>query len=187
MTRRRAADHGAARLDGDVVADRGNEELPDEAARRHADRLAGLLDAAGFPRMPARTLMALLTSPSGELTAEQISKTLDVSPAAVSGAIRYLQSTHLVHTGSLRGTRRRVYSLAPNWYTATLTRSSMYGELRELARASPPSLRPDTAAGQRVEEMADFYAFLNRKFPELLTEWNELRAQGGTHREPPEA
>lgn len=154
------------------------DELPDEAARRYADQLAALLDAAGFPRMPARVLMALLTSENGELTSEQISRTLDVSPAAVSGAVRYLQSLQIVRAGSLPGTRRRVYRLVPGWYTVTLTRSGLYSELRELTRDRPAALAPGTPAGQRVQEMADFYAFLNRKFPELLDEWIELRGRG---------
>lgn len=51
----------------------------------------------------------------------------------------------------------------------------MYGELGEATRSLPPSLGSDTAAGQRVQEMADFYAFLNRRFPELLREWTEQR------------
>lgn len=149
------------------------DELPDEAARRYADQLAALLDVAGFPRMPARVLMAVLVSDSGELTADQIARTLDISPAAVSGALRYLQPLQIVHARSLPGTRRRVYTLAPGWYTVTLTRSGLYSRLRELARHRPASLGPDTPAGGRVQEMADFYAFLNRKFPELLEEWIE--------------
>ncbi|MFN8183776.1 MAG: helix-turn-helix domain-containing protein [Candidatus Nanopelagicales bacterium] len=147
--------------------------LPDEEARRYADQLAALLDVAGFPRMPARTLMVLLTSPTGELTATQISDVLNVSPAAVSGAIRYLQSVQVVRVGSLPGTRRRLYSLAPHWYTVTLTRLSMYSDLSEFTRRRPPSLALNTPAGRRVQEMADFYAFLNRKFPTLLQEWTE--------------
>lgn len=151
--------------------------LPDKDTREFSDELAALLDAAGFPRMPARTLMALLTSPTGELTADQISDVLDVSPAAVSGAIRYLQSVQVLRVGSLPGTRRRKYALAPNWYVATLTRLSLYGELSGLAQHRPPSIGSDTPAGRRVQEMADFYGFLNRKFPELLSEWEQLRTQ----------
>lgn len=151
------------------------ENPPDEATRRYADQLAALLDSAGFPRMPARVLMALLTSPEGELTAEQLSQTLEVSPAAVSGAIRYLHSQQIVRAGSLPGTRRRIYTLAPTWYTLTLTRSAMYGELREVTRDLPSALAPSTPAGRRVQEMADFYAFLSRRFPDLLDEWIALR------------
>ena len=165
----------------DVGSNRSSEldgnAMPDEATRRYADELASLLDAAGVPRMPSRVLMALLTSPRGELTAEQVASVLDISAAAVSGAIRYLQSVQLIRIGSIPGTRRRLYSLAPHWYTATLTRLSLYGELSGLAGNRPPAIGPDTPAGRRVQEMADFYGFLNRKFPELLSEWEQQRTQ----------
>jgi hypothetical protein len=169
-----ASDHARG-----AASDHARDALPDQDTRRFSDELAALLDAAGFPRMPARLLMALLTSPTGELTADQISEVLEVSPAAVSGAIRYLQSVRVLRVGSLPGTRRRRYALAPNWYTATLTRLSLYGELSGLAQSLPPAISPDTPAGRRVQEMADFYSFLNRKFPELLTEWDQLRTHQG--------
>lgn len=148
---------------------------PDEATRRYAEQLAALLDGAGFPRMPARVLMALVTSPDGELTAEQIGQNLGISPAAVSGAVRYLRSVQVVRAASIPGTRRRSYTLAPKWYTITLSRSTMYGELQEMVGLLPPAIGPQTPAGQRVQEMADFYAYLSRRFPEILQEWIELK------------
>lgn len=163
-----------------TAADRpAGDRGPDEDTRHYADRLAALLDAGGVPRMPSRALMALLTSPAGELTADQIGEILEVSPAAVSGAIRYLQSMGLVRVGSLPGTRRRLYRLAPHWYTATLTRMSLYRELSELSRHRPPALAEGTPAGERLTEMDDFYAFLHRRFADLLREWNESRGASG--------
>lgn len=153
------------------------DSADDEAIRRYSEQLAALLDLAGFPRMPARVLMALVTSPEGELTAEQIGQTLGISPAAVSGAVRYLRSIQVVRAASLPGTRRRIYTLTPKWYTITLSRSTMYGELREMVRPLPPAIGPDTAAGRRVLEMADFYAYLSRRFPEILEEWMELKSK----------
>ena len=165
----------------EIDRDHVNHAMPDDDTRRFADDLAALLDAAGFPRMPARALMALLTSPTGEFTADQLSEVLDVSPAAISGAIRYLQSVQVLRVGSLPGTRRRKYALAPNWYTATLTRLSLYGELSDLAQHRPSSIGPGTPADSRVQEMADFYGFLNRKFPELLSEWEKERSHHSPH------
>lgn len=169
--------HPSGDRESGTERDHVGNALPDKDTREFSDELAALLDAAGFPRMPARTLMALLTSPTGEFTANQISEVLDVSPAAVSGAIRYLQSVQVLRVRSLPGTRRRKYALASNWYTATLTRLSLYGDLSGLAQHRPPSIGPDTPAGRRVQEMADFYGFLDRKFPELLSEWDQLRTQ----------
>jgi hypothetical protein len=148
---------------------------PDEETRRYADGLAGLLEAAGFPRMPARVLMALLTSPHDGLTAEQLSDVLDASRAAISGAVRYLESVRVLRADSLPKTRKRVYRVVSGWYTATLSRRSLYRELAERAAQRPPALAEGTAAGERVREMADFYAFLDRRFPELLEEWESRR------------
>ena len=79
--------------------------------------------------------------------------------------------------GSLPGTRRRIYGLAPNWYTITLTRRTLYRELSDAAEQRPLAIGPETAAGHRVQEMADFYRFLSQKVPEVLQEWEALRAQ----------
>ena len=41
-------------------------------------------------RMPARVFAALLASDDGALTSAELGEQLQVSPAAVSGAVRYL-------------------------------------------------------------------------------------------------
>ena len=46
--------------------------------------------------MPARVFAALLASDSGRLTSAELSALLKVSPAAVSGAVRYLAQVNLV-------------------------------------------------------------------------------------------
>lgn len=161
----------------DSVSAKGSQPVTSTSVRDYGDQLAGLLEEAGFPRMPARVLMTFVTSESGDLTADQIAQTLGISPAAVSGAIQYLRSTQLVRVGSLPATRRRIYTLNPAWYTVTLSRATMYGEIQELVREIPAELGPDTAAGKRVAEMADFYAYLARRFPEILEEWRELKNQ----------
>ena len=185
MTVDATSDAGSDKVDGAVGAgvevgdevDGADSTLPGADARDYAEHLAALMDVAGFPRMPARLLMALLVSPSGELTADQLSAALNVSSAAVSNAIRYLRSVQLVRVGSLPGTRRRLYSLPDKWFTLTLTRRSMYAELADLARRRPSSIGPETGAGRRIEEAASFYAFLDRRFPELLDEWNAARGE----------
>lgn len=159
----------------DSVPEEPAERTPDEEAGRYADGLAALLDTAGFPRMPARVLMALLTSPEGASTAERLSESLSASRAAISGATRYLESVQVIRVDSMPGSRRRMYRIAPEWYTVTLTRRSLYRELAERASRRPPGLEPGTEAGDRVQEMADFYAFLDRRFPELLEEWRAQR------------
>ncbi len=37
---------------------------------------------------------------------------------------------------------------------------------------------PDSATARRVAEMAAFYRFIQNRMPDLLAEWEEIRAKG---------
>ena len=77
-----------------------------DAVRRFIERLASVLADAGFPRMPARVFAALLASEPGRLNAAELAELLQVSPAAVSGSVRYLSQVGLVSRESEPGSRR---------------------------------------------------------------------------------
>jgi ABC-2 type transport system ATP-binding protein len=71
--------------------------MRDEAAvRRFIEGFAAALADGGVPRMPARVFAALLATDSGRLTAAELGERLQVSPAAISGAVRYLTQVALV-------------------------------------------------------------------------------------------
>ena len=62
----------------------------EEGVRRFIERFALDLSEAGMPRMPARAFAAILSAHDGRCTAAALAGALRVSPAAVSGAVRYL-------------------------------------------------------------------------------------------------
>lgn len=145
------------------------EELLADAARELAHQ--------GFPAMPARVVMALTASEEGRLTAEELAAELAASPAAISGAVRYLGTLGFVRAGTVPGSRRHVYSLPRTpWYTATLTRPGVYRDLIELLAAAAERMAPGSTARERVEEMVDFFRFFERRLPDLLEEWQRGRA-----------
>src|SRR5215813_12570283 len=79
---------------------------PDDALFGYIERFASVLVAAGFPPMPARVFVALLVTDSGRLTSAELAARLQISPAAVSGAVRYLTGIGLVHKERVPGSRR---------------------------------------------------------------------------------
>lgn len=83
----------------------------DAAVRRFVERFASILVESGIPRMPARVFAALLTTDSGSLTAAGLAEMLHVSPAAISGAVRYLSQVSLVTREREPGSRRDHYRL----------------------------------------------------------------------------
>ncbi len=88
------------------------------------ERFAAVLIVAGFPPMPARVFVALLVTDSGRLTAAELVDLLQISPAAVSGAVRYLTGLGLVHKERVPGSRREYYRMpADIWHQVMLLRN----------------------------------------------------------------
>jgi DNA-binding transcriptional regulator GbsR (MarR family) len=131
----------------------------------------------GFPRMPALVLLALMASESGRMTSAELSAELGVSAAAVSGAVKYLQLVGFIRILTERGGRKHLYSIADTpWYTASLRAAPRFHENEARMRAAAKALATRPGARARIEELADFYAFMGERLPALLEEWNALRA-----------
>ncbi len=149
----------------------------DERALQAAtEQSAALLTAAGFPKMPARTLMALMTSESG-LTAIELAERLGASAAAVSGAVRYLQTVGIIRRVSSSGSRRDRYELPEDaWYAVLTSKSPLYTALASLAESATKAIDdPGSTASERLDEMARFYRFFDSRLPQLMEEWEALR------------
>jgi DNA-binding transcriptional regulator GbsR (MarR family) len=71
-----------------------DSERDDAAVGRFVERFAAILEDSGVPRMPARVFVGLLATDSGSLTAAELAERLQASPAAISGAVRYLAQPH---------------------------------------------------------------------------------------------
>lgn len=139
-----------------------------------ARAIATELANEGFPRIPAQILLRLMVEPAGSMTAAGLGASLELSPAAVSGGIRYLGVLGFIRTDVLPGTRRHVYSLPiVPWYASTLIQDR-YGPLRALIEAGLGELEPG-AARDRLTELADFFRFLQAEMPRLWDRWQQTR------------
>jgi hypothetical protein len=149
---------------------------PTPAVSAFAEETAAALAAAGFPRMPARVLMALTVTETARLTSEELASTLSASPAAISGAVRYLETVGMLHRHSIPGSRRHLYGLPEHaWYAASSGRDGLYLHLEALSERGSAALPPGSAAAARVDEMRDFYRFMRERMPSLLEEWRAGR------------
>jgi predicted transcriptional regulator len=161
-----------------VKGGRGGERAArDEAAvARFVERFAANLEQSGVPRMPARVFVALLATDSGSLTAAELAERLQVSPAAVSGAVRYLTQVSLIARERDPGSRRDRYRVWDDaWYEATIRRERLLMLWEESAREGVEALGPDTGAGARMAETVAFLQFLQREMPALLQRWRDER------------
>jgi DNA-binding transcriptional regulator GbsR (MarR family) len=139
------------------------------------ERFASVLVAAGFPAMSARVFVAFLVSDSDRLTAAELADTLQISPAAVSGAVRYLTGVGLVHKERVPGSRRDYYRMpADVWHEVMRLQNQVLLRWASLLKEGVGLVGADTPAGARMAEHTAFFEFLVAEMPAMLARWDAL-------------
>ncbi|MDG9712086.1 MULTISPECIES: GbsR/MarR family transcriptional regulator [Streptomyces] len=147
-----------------------------EAVSRFVESFAAHLVEAGMPRMPARVFAAILSSDEGSMTSAGLGEQLRVSPAAVSGAVRYLAQAHMVSREREPGSRRERYRVrGDQWFEALTNRDAILKRWEAALREGVTSLGADTPAGRRMSETLAFFEFLERELAELMERWRVHR------------
>jgi predicted transcriptional regulator len=147
-----------------------------EAVSKFVEGFAAQLVEAGMQRMPSRVFAALLSSDSGALTSAELGLQLQVSPAAVSGAVRYLTQQHMVSREREPGSRRERYRVhSDQWYEAITNRDAVLKRWEHALREGVASLGADTPAGSRLAETLAFFEFLDGEVAAMMERWREHR------------
>jgi DNA-binding transcriptional regulator GbsR (MarR family) len=152
--------------------DRSADEL-----RRFVEHFALLLTEAGLPRMPARAFACILADDSGQLTAAQLAERLEVSPAAISGAVRYLTQVGMLVRGREPGARVDHFRLHDDvWAGMYTSRLIALRRWEDALAEGVDLLGTDSPAGRRLEESRDFFAFLQEEVEGIVERWQARRA-----------
>ena len=152
---------------------------PDEAAlRAFVEDMARLLGDWGFPRMAGRVVFTLMAADERSLSAGELADSLGVSPAAISGAVRYLSQIAMVTREHVPGSRRDRYRLVDDsWYEVTVAKMTLLKTLADAAgQGSEAAGGPGTVAGARLAGMRDFYDWVQANLPSLLDQWAMVKA-----------
>jgi DNA-binding transcriptional regulator GbsR (MarR family) len=149
-----------------------------EAVSRFVESFAAQLVEAGLPRMPARVFAALLASDSGAMSSAELGGQLRISPAAVSGAVRYLAQVHMLSREREPGSRRERYRVhSDQWYEALTNREAIIKRWEDALREGVASLGATTPAGRRLAETLAFFEFIEKDIAEMMERWRLHRAK----------
>lgn len=158
------------------MADEAGAGRDEEGVRRFVERFALDLVEAGMPRMPARMFAAILSAHDGRCTAADLAGALRVSPAAVSGAVRYLVQLGLVRREREPGERRDHYQISSDtWYEAATRREAMILRWEQDLEDGIKAVGPHSPAGDRLEETRRFFAFYRGELDRVLRDWHDQR------------
>ena len=138
------------------------------------------LEQSGMPRMAGRILGALLVADPAEQSADELANTLRASRGSISTSTRYLIQLGFIERVSKPGERRDYFRNRPGaWVEMTrrgLAEARLYREMAERGLGLLESSDPDVRRG--LEEMRDFYAFVEREFPRVFERWEALKGGG---------
>jgi predicted transcriptional regulator len=152
----------------------------EEAVARFVERFALLLVEGGVPRMPARVFGALLMAEDGSRTAGELAEQLRVSPAAISGAVRYLTQVGLIVRARHPGERRDHYEVTDDlWYEAYANRDKQLEQWAMLMSDGVAVVGEDTKVGWRLNQSRQFFEFLRGEIHGMMARWREYQRTHG--------
>ncbi|MEU8800661.1 helix-turn-helix domain-containing protein [Spirillospora sp. NPDC048819] len=131
-----------------------------EAVREFEEAFTTVLMQSGLPKMTARVLASLSITDSGSLTASELARHLQVSPASISKAITFLEGQSLVRRERDERRRERYVVDDDLWYQAMMASARSNTQVIETARQGAGVLGPDTPAAARLENVARFLDFV---------------------------
>lgn len=145
-----------------------------EAVRAYEEAFTTVLMQAGTPKMMARVLVCLYTTDAGSLTASELVRRLQVSPASVSKAIAFLEEQGLVRRERDERRRERYVVDDDVWYQSMTASARANAQLVETARQGVGVLGPGTPAATRLENIARFLDFVGESLLRAAEQAREI-------------
>lgn len=150
--------------------------MPRDTADHFIERMGGAMTDAGLPRLPSRVFAALVVDDDGRMTSAELAQVLSVSPAAISGAVKFLSQISFIHRERERGSRRDVYVVDDDaWLQAMLRTDQTYGPMRTALAAAIEGLGADAPAHRRLLLMREFLTFVDAEMAALARRWVQRR------------
>ena len=145
---------------------------------RYVERMGAALSDAGLQRLPSRVFAALTVDDDGRMTSAELVEALGVSPASVSGAVRYLSQIGFVHRERERGTRRDVYVVDDDaWLQATMRGDQAYAPMVAALDDALRDLDGGSRAHRRLLLMREFLVFVGDEMGGIAERWLAHRAE----------
>jgi DNA-binding transcriptional regulator GbsR (MarR family) len=121
-----------------------------------------------------------MATEDGRLTSSELATLLDISPAGVSGAVRYLTQVRMIRRERERGSRRDVYVVMDDaWHDMLMQHDQLYAPILAALVEARTALGLDTRAGQRMQLSVEFIEFVTRELDGITQRWEEYKAARG--------
>lgn len=142
--------------------------------REYEETLTTVFIQQGTPKMMARVMACLCVSDSGSLTASELVRHLQVSPASVSKAVAFLDEQGLVRRERDASRRERYVIDDDVWYQSMVASARGTLLVAETARQGVGVLGSGTPAAERLENIARFLDFISESIVRAADQAREV-------------
>jgi DNA-binding transcriptional regulator GbsR (MarR family) len=149
-----------------------------ENLMRAVERFGQSLERAGMPRMASRVFAYVLAEDRESYTARELAEGLQVSPAAISGAVGYLVNTRLLVKERAVGRRGDLFRTPEGdvWATFINAEVSLLEHFVTAVDEAIEMLDDDGPGAHRLQETRDFFAFVEQDLAAMVDRWQAHRA-----------
>ncbi|WP_407654832.1 GbsR/MarR family transcriptional regulator [Actinomadura luzonensis] len=140
--------------------------------REFEERFVAMMTETGMAPMTARVFAALFISESGSLTAVELVQRLQVSPATISHAVRWLEQRELV-AREREGRHMRYLVDTEVWYRAWAASTRSMARWADTARQGAQILGTGTPAGDRLHTTSQFFELLGHDMAQAAEHWRQ--------------
>jgi hypothetical protein len=148
--------------------------------RRFADDVGFFWEDAGGTRMAGRVLGALLLADPPEMSSSDLATLLGVSPGSVSTATREVIHPGVVIRVRVPGQRQDYFrsnlgaGALPQFMRTRIELTRRWAQLME--RGGALAEHKDPGVGRRLEEIREFYEFIEAEQALILERWEQRRS-----------
>jgi len=144
---------------------------------RAVERVAALMAESGLPMMAARVFAYALADDGDRYSAAELAAALRVSPAAISGAVRYLLTTRLLLKEREPGTRADLYRIQDDdvWSAIMLARVPLLEAWEQAVADAAAQIGPGHRGTRRLLETKEFFRFTREETYGLVERWRAHR------------
>ncbi|MGY1722122.1 GbsR/MarR family transcriptional regulator [Blastococcus sp. SYSU DS0533] len=155
----------------------GNTDAERATLLRFVERFALVLRESGMQPMPARVFAYALADDADRYTAAELADGLQVSPAAISGAVRQLVQIGFLVREREPGTRSDLYVLddAHLWTRFVTAELQALHRFQDIVASGIELLGTERPGGRRLAETREFLAFLHEVLADAVARWPEER------------
>ncbi|HSR43932.1 MAG TPA: MarR family transcriptional regulator [Acidimicrobiia bacterium] len=146
--------------------------------QRFAEESGQMFDQWSLPRMAGRVWGLLIVAEEPRLSSLELTERLGTSAASISSATRYLLQNQLIERVRVPGERREYFTFSPaSLRSIYLRRIAAVADMHRMAERALASFEDRPIAHRRLQDMHDFYEWLELELATVLRRWDGEKGQ----------